>query len=144
MKAVEDRFWAKVDLRGPDECWLWTRGLSSNGYGLFWDGEAWVRAHRWSYEQARGPIPAGLQIDHLCRTRGCVNPAHLEAVTQHENLLRGAGTVAQNARKTHCQRGHLFDAANTQWSGRHRRCRACERERDRRRRWSLQTSGKEG
>ncbi|MFJ4777405.1 HNH endonuclease signature motif containing protein [Streptomyces sp. NPDC088762] len=69
--------------------------------------------HRIMYEQAKGPIPEGLQIDHLCRNRACANPEHLEAVTQKENILRGTGPSAQQARQTHCLNGHPFDEVNT-------------------------------
>jgi hypothetical protein len=79
-----------------------------------------------AYELAIGPIPEGLTIDHLCRNRGCVNPAHLEAVTNRTNLLRGDGIAALNARKTHCKRGHEFTPENTYvWREGTRACRAC-------------------
>lgn len=83
--------WAKFLQRReimPDGCWLWTGAVHKTGYGLFNPGEGVVRAHRWSYEHYRGPIPNGLHIDHLCRVRRCVNPDHLEAVTQAENNRR--------------------------------------------------------
>ncbi len=87
-----------------------------------------VYAHRWAFEQFKGPIADGLQIDHLCRVRHCVNPDHLEAVSQRANILRGEATSAQRARQTHCKRGHRFDLANTyiRPAG-HRNCRACRR-----------------
>lgn len=83
-------------------------------------------AHRAAYQYLRGPIPDGLQLDHLCWVRRCVNPAHLEVVTARVNTLRGENPAAQNARKTHCHRGHPFDEANTYWrpdGGRD--CKAC-------------------
>jgi hypothetical protein len=119
------RFWAKVDKSG--ECWLWTASLTKDGYGKF--GPA--APHRFSYELMVGPIPEGLQIDHLCRVRHCVNPAHLEAVSGRENTMRGNTITAQNFAKTHCPVGHAFDEANTYvWKTR-RHCRACDRERQR-------------
>lgn len=83
------RFWARVER--SDSCWLWTGSTTKAGYGMFGAGRRGMGnlyAHRYSYEWAKGPIPAGLHIDHLCRVRNCVNPAHLEAVTQGENNRR--------------------------------------------------------
>jgi hypothetical protein len=82
-----DRFWAKVTIVGPKDCWLWT-GNVDTVYGRFWLDGRKVLAHRYSYELAKGLIPDGLHIDHLCRVQLCVNPAHLEAVTQLENNRR--------------------------------------------------------
>lgn len=90
------RFWSKVRLAG--ECWEWTAATSMGGYGKFYLAGKYTLAHRVSYEAARGPIPAGLVIDHLCRNAPCVNPAHLEAVTQSENLLRSANGFALTGR----------------------------------------------
>lgn len=117
------RFEAKIEP-GLNDCWEWIGCKMPNGYGRF-KGEAPtpMLAHRWSYEHHIGPIPAGLQLDHLCRNRGCVNPWHLEPVTQQENLRRG---VHHNAVKTHCPRGHAYDEANTYVESRgNRHCRAC-------------------
>jgi HNH endonuclease len=94
-------------------------------------------AHRLAYILEIGPVPAGLTLDHLCRHRACVNPAHLEAITNHENILRGAGASAQHARQTHCVNGHPFDAVNTyirKTVGRPgRECKECSRLRNRER-----------
>ena len=113
-------------------CWDWVGGRS-HGYGAFRDHgrRRQVRAHRWMYEQAKGPIPDGLQIDHLCRNPGCVNPDHLEAVTQKTNLLRGISPLANKARQTHCIHGHQFDEANTYRGTHGRDCRECARIRKR-------------
>lgn len=129
---VARRFWQKVDRRGPDECWPWLGCKNGSGYGdLYIDGRT-RRAHRFAYELLVGPIPSGLTLDHLCRTRHCVNPAHLEPVTNKENLMRGVSFSALNAKKTHCKRGHEFTPENTvrPRDGR-RRCRTCLNDRQR-------------
>lgn len=89
-RPLEERFWEKVEKRGPDECWEWG-GTVADGYGRFREGgfgSSPVRAHRVAYKLLVGPIPEGLVLDHLCENRGCVNPAHLEPVTNRENLRR--------------------------------------------------------
>lgn len=117
---MSERFWSKVDKTAT--CWLWTAGKNSGGYGVTYASGRAMVAHRWAYESEVGPIPAGLQLDHLCRVRHCVNPAHLEPVTIRENVLRGVGLSAHNARKTHCPRGHEYDR---QYRDGVRRCRKC-------------------
>lgn len=89
-RSPEARFWEMV--RKTDTCWLWGGRLAPHGYGSILVGKRHVRVHRFAYELLVGPIPAGLHIDHLCRVRHCVNPAHLEAVTNTENLRRGNST----------------------------------------------------
>jgi hypothetical protein len=128
------RFWAKVDRQGADGCWLWKGYRGRDGYGRININGTQVVAHRWAYEDAIVPIPAGLQIDHLCRVRACVNPGHLEPVTQRENILRGVGYFAINAQKTHCKHGHEFTESNTytwheEGGGAHRACVQCRRTR---------------
>ena len=123
-----ERFWQKVERRGPDDCWLWRGSLTNGGYGHFSVANKPVMAHRWAYEQEIGPIPDSLTLDHLCRTRACVNARHLEPVTGKENILRGFSPSAQNARKTHCKRGHEFTPQNTYVGrGSERKCRVCIR-----------------
>jgi len=121
----EQRFWAKV--RKGDICWNWTAAKMPAGYGLFGVGRRRPEyAHRFSYELAFGPIPQGMVIDHLCRNTSCVNPDHLEVVTHRENSLRGNGSPALNARKTHCIHGHEFTPENTyRYPHGGRKCRTC-------------------
>lgn len=124
--TVADRFQAKIDMRGS--CWLWMGAKTVKGYGSFNDGGHTRQAHRVAYELSYGPVPDGLEIDHTCGNRSCVNPQHLEAVTHSENLRRGA------ARRTHCKYGHEFTPENTyvKRNGA-RECRICKRRL--RRRW---------
>lgn len=103
------------------DCIIWAGRLNCYGYGKI----GAVYAHRQAYERAIGPIPDGMVIDHLCRVHACVNPEHLEAVSNAENILRGVSPSALNARKTHCPRGHPYDAQNTYRTPRGRHCRAC-------------------
>lgn len=119
-KSIEARFWPKVNKEGPiwngSHCWLWTASLNWQGYGKFGrgkKGEGWERAHRTAYHLLVGEIPDGLELDHLCRNRRCVNPSHLEAVTHRVNELRGIAPMAILAAKTHCPQGHPYDEANT-------------------------------
>lgn len=128
MLAERERFWSKVDKNGPNGCWLWLGAPTRGGYAQFQVGYKNHRVHRYAYEQLVGPIPDGFQLDHLCRVRNCVNPAHLEPVTQAENIRRGYSEAGLNARKTHCKRGHEFTEANTiRRSDGGRACRECQR-----------------
>lgn len=107
-------------------CWEWAGAMTLSGYGT-WNNGGDQRAHRVMYKRHKGPIPEGLVLDHLCRNKACVNPDHLEAVDDRTNLLRGVGRCAQNARKTHCLRGHEFTEANTyRQKNNGRVCRACQ------------------
>jgi hypothetical protein len=142
------RFWAKVDKDGPTPehrpdlaaCWLWTAARQRkdrDSYGVIGvtaGGRYRMHlAHRVSYELHVGTIPQGLQLDHLCRVRRCVNPEHLEPVTNRENSLRGL----KGRMVTHCPQGHEYTDANTYWAKvGTRSCRTCNRERQRARYWS--------
>lgn len=124
MIGVMERLWSKIDASGS--CWEWL-AYRENGYGKFRLNGKSCMAHRVVWETLVGPIPAGLQVDHLCRNRGCVNPDHLELVTQQENILRGQSACAWNARKNVCKRGHpLTDANLYVYPSGGRACRACD------------------
>ena len=126
MPSVLDRFLAKI-VADPHGCWIWQACTGANGYGQFWVDGRIVKAHRWSYEHFVGPIPDGLELDHMCRVRNCVNPHHLEPVTHTENVRRGEGGKHHRA-KTHCPQGHPYDGDNTYvWVNGGRRCRICRR-----------------
>lgn len=135
--TAEERFWAIVKKDGPipdyaphlGPCWIWTRAKDSKGYGAFNDGEKVWRAHRFAYVHSVGDVPEGLSLDHLCRVRHCVNPTHLEPVTTRENLLRGMGSTAIYARRTHCPKGHPLSGSNLQFRRDGSRiCRLCRQE----------------
>lgn len=137
--TLAQRFAALVSpMPDANGCIVWIGATNGkNGYGIFRGGDGrdargsrkWVLAHRYAYEhRADGvlcTIPKGMTLDHLCRNRVCVNPAHLEPVTQRENTLRGEAPSARQARQTHCKNGHEFTEANTKREGRKRRCRIC-------------------
>jgi DNA-binding transcriptional regulator YiaG len=136
--STEERFWIKVDKNnpGPEEkpelgpCWVWIAGKTQGGYGVFHVNGKSARAHRWSYMHFVGPIPEGLDMDHLCRNRACVCPDHLEPVTERENVLRSPiAPPTINAGKLFCDHGHEFTPENTrilQADG-SRQCKECSR-----------------
>jgi len=99
-----ERFATKVVITASG-CWLWI-GKLRNGYAQFFVDGKYVQAMRWAYEQTHGQLPPGLEPDHLCRKRSCVNPDHGEAVTRRVNLQRGDTIPARHSAKTHCPRGH--------------------------------------
>lgn len=132
MRAVPiaERLAAKVQVDPATGCHVWTGSVVGKGYGLMGRdrSRAKVGVHRVAYELAHGPIPAGLVIDHLCRNRLCVNPAHLEAVSQRENILRGAGVAPGFAARTHCAHGHELSPGNFyERAGGGRRCKVCHK-----------------
>lgn len=124
----QDRISRNVAV-GVDGCWNWQRYVTAYGYGLTTiharGRRVSVHAHRVSYQAFVGPIPDGLQLDHLCRNRRCVNPAHLEPVTCQVNLLRGETRAAANAAKTRCPQGHEYTPENLRPKRYGRSCRQC-------------------
>ena len=135
---IEVRFLNQINK--TDDCWLWT-GRPSKGYGKLWIGrfgnyKKSMYAHRYSYERIHGTVPEGLELDHLCRTKLCVRPDHLEVVTHAENMRRA--DLTNNGRwqriKTHCPQGHEYNEENTYTWKRQRRCRICNRNNQNKRR----------
>lgn len=128
--SLADRLMSKIEISNSG-CWEWTASLRK-GYGQIRGPRdstgryPTLAAHRVSYELARGPIPDGLEPDHLCGNTKCVNPDHLEVVTRRTNVLRSEGTAALNARKTHCPRNHPLPGKSNRSDGR-RRCNECRR-----------------
>lgn len=127
-KNATTRFWSHVCK--TDACWLWTGFIGPNGYARFrigGTGSQHEGAHRYAYQLYYGPIAPGNQIDHLCKVRHCVNPQHLEQVSPQENNARSNSPSAQNATKTHCPRGHIYDKNNTYIDKHHgnRNCKQC-------------------
>lgn len=138
------KFMSRIEVT-PEGCWEWQGARSKGGYYLRGESPGYGMlafrgemrmAHAVAYELFVGPAPrrdSGLCIDHLCRNHACANPDHLEVVTHSENKLRGQSVCADNARKTHCKRGHEFTEENTyRWQGK-RHCRTCQRLRQRKR-----------
>lgn len=121
--ALVDRFWAKVS-KDKTGCWLWLGYVDAKGYGVFGVGDRrLMKAHRFSYEIAKGPVAVGLQLDHTCRIRNCVNPAHLEPVTNRENVIRGNSARGP---KPNCKHGHPLSGPNLYINPRgDRECRSC-------------------
>ncbi|MDQ3274648.1 MAG: HNH endonuclease [Actinomycetota bacterium] len=134
MTNTITRWWSKVEK--TDDCWHWKGTIVQRPgglpYGQFKESGRRHRAHRFAYELLVGPIPAGLVIDHLCRNTLCVNPEHLEPVTDAVNIARGVSPGAVAARQGACEAGHPHSEENTRIQGGRRHCRACQRESRRR------------
>jgi hypothetical protein len=127
-----ERLWSRVDKNGPvpdyrpdvGPCWLWT-GVTSGGYGQIRVAGRMRPTHCVAYELLVGPIPEGLELDHLCRVRNCCRVSHLEPVSHKENALRGVGCGAVNAAKTHCKQGHPLFGDTVIITAKERKCREC-------------------
>jgi len=138
-RSLAERFWPKV-AKADVGCWDWLASTNWDGYGYIRNPSGSDRAHVVAYELMVGPVPEGLHLDHLCCNRGCVRPDHLEPVTHQENVHRGRVGAVNRARglaQTHCKYGHPFNEVNT-YARKDREgsrmCRACDRERHRRKR----------
>lgn len=120
---TEVRFFKHVAMIPFHACWEWVGRKDKDGYGRFWSGIKDVRAHRFSFGMANKSISTNLVIDHKCRNRGCVNPAHLRQVTRTANVLENSNSRARiNKRKTHCPQGHMYDRFSQKFG---RSCRKC-------------------
>lgn len=129
ISKLPDRFWNRVTGDGALDCWLWTGGTDTRGYGqMRWAGRMEM-VHRLSYAELVVDLPSSLCLDHLCRTPLCVNPWHLEPVTKRVNNLRGLSPWAENARKLTCPQGHEY-YGETNYRG-SRICRECANEQNR-------------
>lgn len=111
--TLRDRLLSKAIINWQTGCWEWSGLKMPSGYGQISENGIHRIAHRVAYELIEGPIPDGLQLDHLCRVRHCMNPAHLEPVTPRVNVLRSTSFSAANAVKTHCPAGHEYTPENT-------------------------------
>lgn len=128
---AELRWFLLTNIGDKQDCWLWMGNKISSGYGVLKVKGKHVLAHRFGYELLIGEIEVGQTSDHLCRNRLCVNPFHIEIVSNKENILRGSGPTAKNAVKTHCVHGHLLSGVNLAIEkGEHgntrRRCKTCQ------------------
>ena len=142
------RFTKYVQIPDENGCLNWIGAKDRRQYGFFClkgrttdSKQITRRAYRLAYEHFIGPIPAGLTIDHLCKNHSCVNPTHLEVVTQKINILRGESFAAKRARQTHCKHGHEFTPENTGHKRTGRYCRQCNYEWQRQHNWGRPERG---
>lgn len=125
---LQERLMARVRVDAAG-CWVWVGPVNFGGYGRITLNGKTAMVHRLLYEHHAGPIPAGLQLDHLCRNRPCCNPQHLEPVTSRENSLRGIGPAAMHAAQVNCVNGHPLTPDNLLRESGKRRCRECNKAR---------------
>ena len=137
-EKLRRRLWRHTVVDGQTGCWIWVGPRNHAGYGKITIAGHTVQVHRLAARLIGRPFDETLTLDHLCRNRACWNPSHLEAVTVSENILRGTGPTAVNARKTHCVHGHPLTPDNlrrrTGARAHHRECLTCWREAKARRR----------
>lgn len=131
MREADARLLPKI-AQAADGCWRWVAAIDQYGYGRFRQRDRNALAHRVVYELLVGSIAVDLTLDHRCRNRWCVNPAHLEPVSLAENIRRGTGVGVANATKTHCKHGHELTPENIYWKQGKRACRECGRQATRR------------
>lgn len=149
-QAEVDRFWSRVVVDETSDCWVWVGSRGRDGYGRTRVRESSQLAHRVAFATWAEPLRKGLQLDHLCRVRSCINPKHLEQVTARENVRRGVAPPAVQAKRTVCVRGHPLNGPDARLyagqAGKHRQCIVCRAIRDHaryRRRKGLPRAGSE-
>lgn len=143
--ALHQRFWTKA-VFDDNGCLIWTGLTDARGYGRFRIGDKKHAAHRVAYELLVGLVPDGMELDHRCRTRRCINHHHLQPVTHRENVLRGHLGRFVRPKKTHCVHGHLYDPQNTRYYKGVIYCRTCKeiRQREKMSRQRAQSAASEG
>jgi hypothetical protein len=127
MRTLFDRIEDNVSPEPNSGCWLWTGRITNGGYAQIWTERRRKMVHRITYEQKYGAIPEGLDLDHLCRVRCCVNPDHLEPVTRRENIRRGISHIAAQMRQTTCIKGHELSTRYDKKRGWFRFCKVCHK-----------------
>jgi len=135
--TLRERF--DMQVSKTDGCWIWNGARSSNGYGVIArKNRVLVGAHVISHELFIGPVPHGLEVDHLCHNRACVNPDHLQAVTHSVNVIRGNSPSAFIHRSGFCRNGHPLTPENR--DAKRRRCKVCQRDKARARYWRIRAN----